>query len=53
MEKCMRRTSTQRPERAEAIVGQEKLNVARVGACHQPATLHFCLTSISNLRHCG
>ena len=45
----MRRPSAQRPERAEAIVGQEKLIVACVGACHQPAALHFRLTSIANL----
>jgi hypothetical protein len=45
----MRRPSAQRLERAEAIVGQEELNGTRVGACHQTAALHFCLTSIANL----
>ena len=45
----MRRPSAQRLEHAEAIVGQEKLNVTRVGACHQSAALHLCLTSTANL----
>jgi hypothetical protein len=49
MEKCTRRPFAQRLERVEAILGQDKLNVTGVEACHQPAALRFCLTIIANL----